>query len=157
MGREQARAAADATPTKQLQLRFWMALVEHFAARAPQIRPQKPKPQHWLCNAIGRSGFWLNTTANTRARRLGVELWVTGPLAKQHFANLQSRKQEIESQLGYELDWQELPEAKAVRVATWYTDAPLDDEERWPEYIEWLTQRLVRMDAVLRPIVKSLP
>ncbi len=156
-GREQARAAAVTTPTKQLQQKFWMALIEHLAAKAPQIRPQKPRLQHWLNNSIGRSGFGLNITANTRDERLGVELWIPGAQAKQHFANLLIQKQEIEAKLGFELDWQELPDAKAVRIASWYPDASIEDEQRWHEYIDWLTQRLVKMDAVLRPIVKALP
>lgn len=75
-GREQARAASSASPTKQLQQRFWMALVESLAKNAPQMRPQKPRPRHWLNNSIGRSGFRLSLSANARDERLGVELWI---------------------------------------------------------------------------------
>jgi hypothetical protein len=156
-GREQARAASSASPTKQLQQKFWLALIDRLAARAPHIRPQKPRPQHWLNNSIGRSGFELNITANTRDERLGVELWLSNAAAKKHFANLIPQKQTIEAQLGFELDWQELPDAKACRIATWYSHASLEDESRWEEYLDWLTQRLVKMDQVLRPIVKALP
>lgn len=156
-GREQARAASSTSPTKQLQQKFWMALVEHLTAKAPQIRPQKPRPQHWLNNSIGRAGFGLNITANTRDERLGVELWIPGAEAKKHFANLLAQKTDIEGKLGFELDWQELPDAKACRIATWYPHASIEDENRWDEYLDWLTQRLVKMDQVLRPIVKGLP
>ncbi len=156
-GREQARAAATASPTKQLQQKFWVALIESLAKSAPHIRPQKPRPRHWLNNSIGRSGFSLNITANIRDERLGVELWIPGAEAKKHFANLSAQKKDIEGKLGFELDWQELPDAKACRVATWYPNASIEDEGRWGEYLEWLTQRLVKMDQVLRPIVKALP
>jgi Domain of unknown function (DUF4268) len=156
-GREQARAAASTTPTKQLQQKFWLALIERLAVKAPTIRPQKPRPQHWLNNSIGRAGFGLNITANTRDERLGVELWIPGPLAKQHFNNLSAQKQEIEGKLGFELDWQALPDAQACRIATWYPHASIEDESRWDEYLDWLTQRLLKMDQVLRPIVKALP
>lgn len=156
-GREQAKAATSASPTKQLQQKFWFALIERLAKNAPHIRPQKPRPQHWLNNSIGRSGFGLNLTANTKDERLGVDLWIPGPGAKQHFANLTAKKTEIESSLGFELDWQELPEAIACRVAAWYPHAPIEDELRWNEYLDWLVQRLVKMDQVLRPIVKALP
>lgn len=156
-GREQARAAASTTPTKQLQQKFWLALIDYLAEKAPQIRPQKPRPQHWLNNSIGRSGFGLNITANTRDERLGVELWMPGTDAKQHFANLSAQKSDIEAKLGFALDWQELPDSKACRIATWYPNASIEDEARWDEYLGWLTQRLVRMDQVLRPIVKYLP
>lgn len=156
-GREQARAAASTTPTKQLQQKFWMALIERLSISAPQIRPQKPRPQHWLNNSIGRSGFGLNPTANSRDERLGVELWISHQGAKQHFAHLLDQKQDIESKLGFELDWQELPDARACRIASWYPDAPIENENRWSEYVDWLMHRLVKMDAVLRPIVKALP
>jgi hypothetical protein len=156
-GREQARVAASTTPTKQLQQKFWMALIDKLAAKAPNIRPQKPRPQHWLNNSIGRAGFGLNITANTRDERLGVELWIPGLEAKQYFASLSAQKKEIEDKLGFELDWQELPDAQACRIATWYPKASLEDESRWDEYLDWLTQRLVKMDQVLRPIVKALP
>ncbi len=156
-GREQARAASSASPTKQLQQKFWTTFIERLAKSAPQIRPQKPRPQHWLNNSIGRSGFGLNITANTRDERLGVELWIPGAKAKKHFAALSAQKNEIESKLGFELDWQELPDAKACRIATWCPRASIEDESRWDEYLNWLTQRLVMMDQVLRPIVKVLP
>lgn len=156
-GRAQAQAASTASPTKQLQLKFWTALVEHLSAAAPGIRPQKPQPQHWLNNSIGRSGIGLNMIANTRDERLGVELWLHDDKAKKHFANLIAQKVDIEEKLGFSLDWQELPDARACRIAAWCPNVAIDDESRWPEYFNWFAQRLVKMDAVLRPIVKALP
>jgi hypothetical protein len=156
-GREQARAASSTSPTKLLQQKFWVALIERLSRNAPHIRPQKPRPQHWLDNSIGRTGFGLNITANTRDERLGVELWIPGAEAKTHFANLSAQRQEIEKALGFELDWQELPDAKACRIATWYPDASIEEDQRWDEYLQWLEERLVVMDRVLRPIVKGLP
>lgn len=156
-GREQVRAAATSSPTKQLQLKFWGALKEHLAKNAPQIRPHSPRPQHWLSNAIGRAGFWLNATANTKDSRLGVELWMPGEDAKACFAKLKEQQANIDRQLGFALDWQELPGSKSCRIATYRPDSPLETEDRWGEYLEWIEQRLVVMDRVLRPIVKALP
>lgn len=156
-GREQAKAASSTSPTKVLQQKFWMALIDKLASDAPKIRPQKPRPQHWLNNSIGRSGFGLNITANTRDERIGVELWIPGAEAKRHFANLLEKKGEIETKLGFELDWQELPDAKACRIASWYPQASIEEEGRWNEYMEWITKRLLKMDEVFRPIVKALP
>jgi hypothetical protein len=151
------RAVSSTSPTKQLQLKFWSALIEKLTTEAPHIRPQKPRAQHWLNNSIGRAGFGLNITTNTRDERLGVELWMPGPRAKQHFANLYNFKQDIEGKLGFELDWQDLPDAQACRIASWYPNAVLEDESRWPEYLDWIVKRLIIMDRVLRPIIKSLP
>ena len=86
-----------------------------------------------------------------------MELWIPGASAKKHFSNLITQKKEIETSLGFELDWQELPDAKACRIASWHPNAPLEDEARWPSYIDWIVQRLVKMNQVLRPIVQNLP
>lgn len=156
-GREQARVATSASPTQQLQLKFWMALVARLAKNAPQIRPQKPRPQHWLTNSIGRSGFEINSTANTRDARLGVELWLPDEQAKTRFAQLKEQQQYIEDQLGFALDWQELPDSRACRIVIYRPDSSIEDEDRWDEYLDWLEQRIVIMDKVLRPIVRALP
>lgn len=156
-GREQARAVSTSSPTKQLQHKFWMALIERLAATQPQIRPQKASPKGYLTIAIGKSNVQLSVTANTREERLGVELYLSGFDAKKNFTNLLPRKSDIETGLGFELDWQELPDADACRVAAWYPNASLEDESRWEEYIDWIVKRLLAMDKILRPIVNSLP
>ena len=38
-----------------------------------------------------------------------------------------------------------------------FCHASIEEESRWGEYLDWLTQRLVKMNQVLRPIVKGLP
>lgn len=157
VNREQARAASNSSPTKQLQQKFWLALIDYLKKHAPQIQPQAPRPRHWLNNSIGRSGFGLNITANTRDERLGIELYIKSEDAKRHYANLLPQKEGIERLLGFELDWQDLPDAIACRIASWYPDASIEEEERWAEYFEWISNRLVKMDQVLRPIVKALP
>jgi hypothetical protein len=156
-GREQARVAASMSPTGQLQQKFWKALVGKLATVAPQIRPQAPRPRHWLDNTIGRAGFALNFIANTRDERIGVELYLHGEEAKNHFSNLMQQKTEIEEKLGFELDWQPLPDSQASRIASWYPNASIDDESKWNEYFDWMIQRVTKMDQVLRPMVKSLP
>jgi len=156
-GREQARAVSTSSPTKQLQFRFWTALVERLQREAPQIRPASPGPYHWQNTSLGRSGAGLNITANTREERLGVELYLSGSEGKRRFSALLPQKEQIESALGFSLDWRELPEKTASRIVAWYSDASIEDESRWEEYQAWLIQCLVAMERVLRPLVRELP
>lgn len=156
-GREQARAASSSSPTKLLQHRFWTALVERLAKEASQIKPAKPRACHWLNTSIGRSGCSLTVTANTRDERLGVEISLSGADAKHRFAGLLSAKEAIESDLGFPLEWMELPAKTASRIITIYNDASLEDESRWNEYQNWLIQRLLAMEKVFRPLLRSMP
>lgn len=156
-GRERARAAANASPLKQLQLKFWTALVENLKISTPHIESQEPRPQHWLSHSVGRAGFSLNVTTNAQEKQIGVVLRVAGGSAKDHFANLSKMKHEIHEKLGFELDWQELPGAKAFRLASWLSEATLEDESSWPVYFAWIAEHLVIMDKTMRPILKLLP
>ena len=156
-GREQARAATSGSPTKQLQQKFWMALINCLEKSAPQIRPQKPRPQHWLNNSIGRSGFGLNITANTRDERLGVEQRIQAWKPRDISPPCPRRKKK--SRTSWVLTWtgRSCPMPKPVGLQLGIRRLSIEDENRWYEYLDWLTQRLVKMDQVLRPIVKALP
>ncbi len=155
--RQQVQAAAQSSPTKQIQFKFWTALVEKLAKDAPHIRPHRPRLQHWMSLAIGRSGLHLSVTANTRDERLGVELYIQRDDTKERLATLREQRVKVEAELGFELDWQELPEARASRIVSYLDGAHIEDEGRWPEYLDWAVARIVAMDKVFRPLVKALP
>ena len=142
-GREQARAAVLASPIKQLYLHFWTELVALLAKRAPHLRPQKPQPQMWLNNTIGRAGFRLNPTMSHRENRLRVEVYINHPESKKMYQALLTQRETIEQQLGYTLEWQELPDAHACRIAAWKADCPLGEESRWRDYQDWFTSSLI--------------
>ena len=155
--REQANAATVSSPTKQLQLQFWVALVAKLSAKAPGIRPQRPRPQHWLQLSLGRTGFILSATASQKDSRLGVEVYINATDSKSRFAQLVAQRERIEGDLGFALDWQELPDAHACRIVIYRADSPLDDESRWGEYLDWMVGHIVKLDAVFRPAIKRLP
>ena len=156
-GREHTRSAANATPTKQRQLKLWTELVAKMNATTPHIKPQKPTPRHWMNIAIGRAGFRMSPTANHRDHRLGVEIYIHHAESKKMFEALLAQKTAIEQALGFEMDWQELPDAHACRIATWRQDSPLQDETQWAIYIDWLVQRVAKINEVFKPAIQALP
>jgi hypothetical protein len=145
------------TETKQRQFLFWRAFVAELAEKAPTLKSHAPRPRHWQTVSLGRSGFHLSATANHRSGRLGVEVYFEGVDAKQRFAQCSESKEMIESKLGFQLEWQALPDALACRIAGYRSDSPLEEQDRWDEYISWLIDRVVRMDEVFRPIIRALP
>jgi hypothetical protein len=69
---------------------------------------------------------------------------------------LLAQRTSIEQALGFELDWQELPDAHACRIAAWRQDSPIEDETQWGAYLDWFVQRIVKMNAVFRPVIQGL-
>ena len=106
---------------------------------------------------VGRSGIVIVGTASPQKSRLGVEIYINNPDAKQQYRALLAQRADIESKLGLALDWQELPDAHACRVVTYRFDCPLGDETRWDEYLEWMEKLIIRFDDVFRPVVRALP
>ncbi|MFC3146446.1 DUF4268 domain-containing protein [Piscinibacterium candidicorallinum] len=158
VGRENARAASAASPTKQLQHRFWTGLVEYEASNRARFRFQTPKAQHWIISTIGRAGFHIGFTVNTRDRRLGVELYINAEDAKSQFQRLREQRQSIEQAFGAALDWQELPERNGCRIALYgHEGFDLEDEGSWPTAFAWMSQQGARFHEVFRPVVKALP
>lgn len=145
------------SPTRQRQLAFWKRLVASVAAQSDVVRPQKPAPQHWLNISIGRAGFGIIPTVNQRIGRIGVEVMVAGQTPKEYFKRLLAEKDDIERQLGFALDWMELPDAHQCRIVSWRNDSPLQEEAHWEEYVTWMADRILRIDKVFRPAIKRLP
>lgn len=156
-GRESARAAATTTPTKQLQHQFWTAFVEHVDESKVPIRPQKAGPKHWLnISPLGRAGFHIAATVNSRDGRLGVELYISHARSKEFFRQLELRRSEIEQRMGFPLDWQELPDSHACRIAVFRPDSPLDQQDQWPTYVTWLADKGAKLAEVFRPLIRDL-
>jgi hypothetical protein len=85
--------------------------------------------------------------------RIRAELFITGDRAKTFFGLLKNQKAEIERELGYPLEWQELPEAQACRIACYLNEVDPADETDWPRQHEWLAKRLNDMHRVFSPRV----
>lgn len=152
----QASDGSEPTATKLQQQRFWSALAEAMVERSPAIRPQKPLPQNWTNYAIGRSGFSLTPVINSRENQIRVELAINTSDAKSHFHSLFAQREAIEMALGFTVEWLELPTKIQSRISSLRKDSPPEDESRWPEYVEWMAERIERMDAVFRPLVREL-
>jgi hypothetical protein len=151
------RIKSDAlTETKAAQLQFWTELASYLQDRGSPLRPQKPLPQHWTNYGVGRSGFMLGAILNTADSLLAVEVNINDDQAKAYFAELLLQKGEIEAELGFSLDWRELPDRKSCRLVL---EKPVDDPLNtalWPQYREWLMQKLEALDRVFRPRIRRL-
>lgn len=156
-GREQGRAAITNSTIKQLQMRFWLSLAGLQKSIFSGISPQKPRPQRRLNLSPGKAAPKSCVTANTRKEKIRVKKYIYGSESKNESAILKSNKAKTEKNFDFEPDWQELPEAKACRVAICCLGASLVDESRWVEYLNWIEHRLIISRIVLWPILKALP
>ncbi|SDA11134.1 DUF4268 domain-containing protein [Sphingomonas sp. NFR15] len=134
---------AELSDTKALQLAYWTALGNVLAAKGgPLARERKPQPQPWMSYSVGRSGFGINASMSRPKRQVRAELYMSSPNAKAFFHLLHADKAEIEAELGYAVDWEELPEGRDSRISTPLNGIDLEEQADWPRQHDWLAQRM---------------
>jgi hypothetical protein len=149
-----------ATPTKQLQLDYWLALRTAIAIKQrTSLKPREPQARHYLhvrrLAARGTS-FILAAVVNTPDSYIDVEWFIQGPNAKESFNQLEAQKVEIEQELGARLDWMKLPLRKSCRIVLIRPNSNIKDRAQWAEQHDWLIASLERFESVFRPRIQSL-
>jgi hypothetical protein len=75
---------------------------------------------------------------------------------KEAFRRLESQKADIEREVGLQLEWQELKDAKGSRIAVYRQDVQLDQDNDWPNQFAWLAERLEGIDRAFRSRIRTL-
>lgn len=134
------------TETKLKQQKFWEKLRDLGEEKSEYVRSwQAPRPQHWYNIRIGSSRAKLSGLVNTRESYVGVELYVYDD--KELFLALMNKSRQIESKLGFELEWQELPEKKASRALIKH-QGNIDDELAHEDLLNWMLGKIDQMAKV---------
>lgn len=142
--------------TKQLQQEYWAELKNQLAEAKSKLRSQKPLPQHWTNFAIGRANFHLAAVQNTREKRIGVLLVLTGMNAKARFKLLEADKEKIEQNAHTAFEWRELPGKKESHIVLQLDGADPANRTDWARQHKWLKDTLDLYQRVFASRVKSL-
>lgn len=106
----------------------------------------------WLELPSGKAGisYGVNFTGPGRVR---AEVYLYK--GEKTFPDLLKKKDEIEVAFGEPLQWEELPERVASRIAV-YRDGDVAKEQEWPVYTKWLLEQVGRMRNVFKPYIDAL-
>jgi hypothetical protein len=121
------------------KVEFWSAFKEYATSQGTKLSLRSPKPRHWYDISIGTSKGHISLTVNSRNNQLGCELYIWSD--KDLFYALESRKQEIEVELGYPLTWMPLENKKACRIGIFHTVDDVSDTEKWNDHHKWLLEK----------------
>jgi len=153
------RAASEAnSETGTLYQEYWLAVRDVYQAAGEKARFPKAWGRQWLPFSVGRSGFQLAAVANRTEKTLRVELYLhqKGMPSKQAFKALLAQRADIESTYGGPLDWHELPDRVASRIAVYLTNADISDRNDWPRQHAWIVKELSRLRRVFAERVRML-
>lgn len=136
-------APGEESPRQIAQRDYWAAFNRVLdEAGGPVLGNRKPQPQHWMKYSVGRAGCSLDALVIRPRREVRADLYIDSFNPKIVFGILQQQRAAIENELGYQLDWQRLPDRRASRVAAVLSPADPEELGDWPRQHRWLATRL---------------
>ena len=143
------------TDTKILQREFWTSMMDYFTEKDTFLSLRAPRPQHWHNYAVGKPKVSLTNTINTQKNNLGCQLYLSGTEAKKRFHKLNEDKENIEREIGKELEWMELIDKQDSRIVI-YTDGDIKNRDNWNKCFDWFLEMTETFHKVFSPRVKQL-
>lgn len=131
------------------RMEFWNQFNEILIKRGKPFNVRKATTDHWYNVAIGTSDAHIDITLVNKDSVIGVELYITDN--KDLFDKLYQKKDEIELDLGFELEWRRLDNSKASRIVTFIKGLNFDDHSN---YID-LMNKTIDLAALMRDIFKK--
>jgi hypothetical protein len=144
------------TELQQEQIAYWTGFVNYMEENGSVVKTRSPRASHAMRFAIGRSGFRLEAFRNSRDKRIGVILVMSGEEAKAHYKLLEEEKAEIEARMGEPLEWMEKPGRIRSQIAFRLHGEDPTDQTRWQKQFEWLSKKLELFYQVFGPRIKDL-
>lgn len=131
------------------RVEFWNQFNNVLVERGKPFNVRKATTDHWYNVAIGTSDAHIDITLVNKDSVIGVELYITDN--KDLFDKLYQKKDEIESDLGLELDWRRLNNSKASRIVTFIKGLNFDDHSNYNE----LMNKTIDLAVLMRDTFKK--
>ena len=131
------------------RIEFWNQFNNVVIERGKPFNIRKPTTDHWYNIAIGTSDAHIDITLVNKDSLIGVELYITDN--KELFDKLYSRKDEIEEELGFQLDWRRLDNSKASRIVYHIKGLNFDNHSNYDE----LMNKTIDLAVLMRNTFKK--
>jgi hypothetical protein len=145
---QRATSGNEVTEIKALQLEYWQTLNAHIEQRNGPLKTRSGRPQHWQNYSVGRTGFRITASVNSRENRIRAELFLHSNDAKPFYHLLREQRSAIESEFGGKLDWDELPGRKGARISISKDGVDFSQKADWDRQHEWLAEHLEQFHRV---------
>lgn len=138
--------------TQSERLAFWTKFNEVLLERGKPFKVRKATTNHWYDVTMGVSTAHVAITLVNKEDCIGIELYINNN--KTLFDELSSNKQQIESELGLQLDWQRLDEKKASRIMYRIPGLHFDDHSNYDALMNEVIDKVVLFTKVFKKYIK---
>ena len=144
---KEMKKQSNTRPSLQARYDYWTAFNEYAFSNqkfAKEFNRRKAKTDHWMNFRVGSSACHLSVSQIRKGNYLIVEWYIIDDKDLYHLFFL--HKNEIEKEMGFALDWRELPDKKASRIISTHK-ADFENRDAWNEQFEWIMNTALKMKA----------
>ena len=135
-----------------LQYEYWTRLNDEIDKNYLMFNSKKPQGKPWLDLTIGKPLAHIKLIFNTQISAIKVNLVILD--SKEFFDFFYVSKDEIESELGYELTWKRLDNKKISHIEI-MKKSDITNQNTWDENIKWHLDRASEFYDVFADRVKN--
>lgn len=140
-------------PARQFRLEYWTAFNEYAFTKpvfAKNFKRRKPGTDHWMTLSLGSSAYHLDILTLKKRNTVSVEFYISDDKSIYH--KLLPHREEIETDIGFALDWRELPDKKASRIII-EKPVNLDEYNEWNNQFDWIVDTCIRFKKAFKKFV----
>ena len=137
---------SDMNESQKNRLEFWTQFNEVVDSQGKPFNKRKATTDHWYNVAIGSSDASISIDLVNKEHRIRVSLWINDN--KDIFDALFQRKDEIETALGFGLEWNRLNNKKASYICTYIKGLDFKKQDNYPMLMEQIVDLVLKMRNV---------
>ncbi len=150
---KEIKKQTNSSPILQARLDYWMAFNDYAyesVAFSKEFSKRKATTDHWMTLSVGSSSYNITISQIRKYKHLLVEWFIVDD--KNLYNALYLRKNEIEAEMGIELEWNELPEKKASRIIAIH-DVDFENKDEWKKHFDWIMDTAVKMKKAFKKYI----
>ena len=133
------------------RLAFWEQFNSEVVSHGKPFNTRKATTDHWYNVAIGSSACYISITLVNSSSFVGVELTI--PDNKDLFDSLYEKKGEIDSKLGFSMEWERLNEKKASKIIHKIDGLDFDNHDNYPQLMDEVIKKIIIMRDVFKKYI----
>jgi len=131
------------------RIEFWNQFNNIVIERGKPFNIRKATTDHWYNVAIGRSDAYISITLVNKDSHVGVALYI--PDNKELYDKIYQKKEIIEEELGFNMQWERLDNIKASQIIYRIKGLDFDNHDNYNE----LMNEVIDKAVILRDVFKK--
>lgn len=141
------------------RLEFWNQLLAKSKERTKLHANISPSKENWIGAGAGKSGLSYQYVIGKNWG--GIELYIdkgkgAAEVNDQIYSTLHAKKDEIESEFGENLIWDQREGVRMRRIGLIYREVGLKDEDKWDNLQDKMIDAMVRLEKALKNHIRRL-